>query len=105
VILPTHEEGFGHVILEAMLLKRPVLGTPVGGIKDSIIDDYNGLLFPINDDVKLAKQVLRINSDVELSHRLIQNGYKTVTEKFTPQAHTKQCMEALEKVFQNKTPS
>ena len=98
VVLPTHEEGFGHVILESMLLKRLVLATPVGGIKDSIVDDYNGLLFPVDDDEKLAKQILRGHADVDLAQRLIQNGYKTVTEKFTPEAHTHQCVEALQKV-------
>lgn len=95
VVLPTHEEGFGHVILESMLLKRLVLATPVGGINDSIIDDYNGLFFPVEDDEKLAKQMLRGHTDSDLTQRLIENGYKTVTEKFTPQAHTLHCVEAL----------
>ena len=95
VVLPTHEEGFGHVILEAMLLKRPVLATPVGGIKDSIQDGLNGLLFPVQDEKQLAEQIMKIQNDPAFVQRMIENGYKTVTERFTPEAHTQHCLEAL----------
>lgn len=96
VILPTHSEGFGHVILEAMLLRRPVIATPVGGIKDSIEDGVNGLSFPVNDDKTLADKIMMLHIDKELVARLTENGYKTVTEKFNPENHTRKCIEALE---------
>lgn len=102
VVLPTHEEGFGHVILEAMLLKRPALATPVGGIKDSICDGENGLLFPVQDDQRLAEQILRVHRDPALTPRIIENGYKTVTERFTPEAHTAKIVEGFEHMFQNR---
>ena len=99
VVLPTHEEGFGHVILEAMLLKRPALATPVGGILDSIRPDDNGLLFPVQDDQRLAEQILRVHQDSALAHRIIENGYKTVTERFTPEAHTAKIVEGFGRIF------
>jgi glycosyltransferase involved in cell wall biosynthesis len=98
IVLPTHEEGFGHVILEAMLLKRPALATPVGGIKDSIQDEINGLLFPVGDDKRLSEQILRIYRDKALRQRILENGYKTVTERFTPEAHTARIIEGLERI-------
>jgi glycosyltransferase involved in cell wall biosynthesis len=102
VVLPTHEEGFGHVILEAMLLKRPAIATPVGGIKDSIQDGHNGLLFPLQDDARLAEQILRVHIDPAFVQRMIDNGYKTVTERFTPQAHTKHCLDTLREIINLK---
>ena len=98
VVLPTHEEGFGHVILEAMLLKRPAVASPVGGIMDSIQNGLNGLLFPVQDDERLAEQIIRIHNDAALRQRIIDNGYKTVTERFTPQAHTEKVIEGLEAI-------
>jgi len=103
VVLPTHEEGFGHVILESMLLKRPALATPVGGIKDSIYHGLNGLLFPVQDDERLAEQIVQIQNDPSLARRMIENGFKTVTERFTPQAHTERCLESLKKIAVGKT--
>src|SRR5205814_830507 len=42
--LPSVEEGFGLVILEAMLCERPVIATPVGCVPELIQDRVNGLV-------------------------------------------------------------
>lgn len=42
--LPSAEEGFGLVILEAMLCERPILATQVGCVPDTIVDRVNGLV-------------------------------------------------------------
>ena len=95
VILPTYTEGFGHVILEGMLLRRPIVATYVGGIKDSIKNGVNGLTFPVDDDRALADCIERIISDEKLADSLVQNGYKTITENFNPKIHTKRVADAL----------
>ncbi|MFH0982609.1 MAG: glycosyltransferase family 4 protein [Planctomycetota bacterium] len=95
VVLPTHTEGFGHVILEAMLLRRPAVTTHVGGIKDSIEDGVNGLIFPVEDDAALAIQLKRLATDSRCVSMLVNNGYKTVMEKFNPPLHTRRVTEAL----------
>jgi L-malate glycosyltransferase len=102
VILPTHSEGFGHVILEAMLLRRPVIATPIGGIKDSIEDGINGLFFSINDDKTLAAKIKLLYTDKQLVAKLTENGYRTVTERFNPENHTKLFVEALKKAVEAK---
>jgi glycosyltransferase involved in cell wall biosynthesis len=99
IVLPTHSEGFGHVILEAMLLRRPVIATPVGGIKDSIDDGTNGLLFPINDDKTLAARIKLLYTDTQLSAKVVENGYRTATERFNPENHTKLFVTALKKAI------
>jgi glycosyltransferase involved in cell wall biosynthesis len=102
MVLPTHEEGFGHVILEAMLLKRPALATPVGGIMDSIYNGLNGLNFAVADDERLAEQILKVYNNPSLAERIVESGYKTVTERFTPEAHTAKVMEGLERMSKSK---
>jgi glycosyltransferase involved in cell wall biosynthesis len=42
--LPSAEEGFGLVVLEAMLCERPVIATRVGCVPDLIADRVNGLV-------------------------------------------------------------
>jgi len=75
----------------------------VGGIMDSIYNGLNGLLFPVQDDERLAEQIIRIQKDPSLARRIIDNGFKTVTERFTPQAHTERCLESLKKIAVGKT--
>ncbi len=42
--LPSAEEGFGLVLLEAMLCERPIIATEVGCVPDLIEDRVNGLV-------------------------------------------------------------
>ncbi len=95
VVLPTHTEGFGRVALEAMLLRRPAVTTPAGGMKDSIQDGYDGLFFPVDDDEALCRQLVRLVTDHEFAAKLVENGYRTVTEKFNAEAHTKRVLDAF----------
>lgn len=43
-ILPSREDNLPNVMLEALASGLPVIGTPVGGIKESITHGFNGLL-------------------------------------------------------------
>jgi glycosyltransferase involved in cell wall biosynthesis len=42
-IFPTQEESLGNTMLEAMSCGLPVIGTPIGGLLDVIIPNFNGL--------------------------------------------------------------
>lgn len=99
VILPTHEEGFGHVILEAMLLKVPVIATAVGGIKDSIENNVNGILIKVDDYKALADGINKIVGEPLFAKKLVENAYQTVTQRFAPENHTKLFIEAVEKAI------
>lgn len=63
VILPSHTEGMGSVLLEATLAGVPVVGTRAGGIPDAIANEVNGLLVDVNDAASLAEAILRLKSD------------------------------------------
>jgi len=102
VVVPSHTEGFCHVVLEAMLLRCPVIATSVGGIKDSIEDEKNGLIFPVDDDETLAGHIKQLAADEQYVDRLVENGYKTATEKFNPEIHTKRVTQALIEAVKRK---
>jgi glycosyltransferase involved in cell wall biosynthesis len=47
--LPSSGEGFGLVFLEAMAMKKPVIGTQLGGIPDIVEDGRQGILLERRD--------------------------------------------------------
>jgi glycosyltransferase involved in cell wall biosynthesis len=74
-------EGMPLTLLEAMASGVPVIGSDVLGINEVITDNINGLLFPKNDEKKLAELIKRLLRDNDLRKRLIQEG-KSFVEKY-----------------------
>lgn len=59
-VLTSRFEGMPNVLLEAMLLRLPVVATAVDGSRDVIADGETGWLVPDDDDAAMAEAVLRI---------------------------------------------
>ena len=60
MVLPSLSEGLGRVIIEAMLVGTPVIGSRVGGIPDIISDGENGLLVEPDDADDLLRALRQI---------------------------------------------
>ena len=56
LVLSSHYETFGTVIIEAMACGIPVVSTDAG-IASSVIHDENGLLIPVNDESSLKTAI------------------------------------------------
>ncbi|MGH7719402.1 MAG: glycosyltransferase family 4 protein, partial [Gemmatimonadaceae bacterium] len=69
-VLPSRDEGFGIVFLEAMLMRVPVIGTRVIGSVDAVEDGVTGLLVPYQNAGALSEAVLRVFRDELLVRRM-----------------------------------
>ncbi|MDZ7961402.1 MAG: glycosyltransferase family 4 protein [Aulosira sp. DedQUE10] len=63
-------EPFGIVIIEAMVLGKPVIAGDAGGPREIITDGVNGLLTPYNDADALAIAILRYLDDQEFTNSI-----------------------------------
>ena len=71
-VYPSHYEGFGLPVLEAM-----TLGTPVVTANTSSLPEVTGnaaLLVNPNDQIQLAEAILKVISDSQLRQELIRKG-------------------------------
>jgi glycosyltransferase involved in cell wall biosynthesis len=94
-VLPSVEEGFGLVLVEAQLCKRPVIGARSGGITDIVEHDTSGLLVTPDDAQDLASAMERILGDFQLALRLAEGGYQSALKKYSPQAVLEKYLEVL----------
>lgn len=74
IVQPSHDEGLGSTLLDAMQLGRPIVASRTGGIPDVVIDGESGLLVPPGDPVQLADAVRRGLTEPELAARLVDGG-------------------------------
>jgi glycosyltransferase involved in cell wall biosynthesis len=77
VAIPSRQEAFGRVALEAMSYGCPTVASCTGGLAELIKDGDNGLLFEIDDAAALAKSIIKLTSDSFLRHSIIAEGRKT----------------------------
>jgi glycosyltransferase involved in cell wall biosynthesis len=89
VVLPSVDEGFGLVLVEAQLCRIPVIGADSGGIPDIIEHEKTGLLFPAGDSTSLANCIKRILTDERLTNEIISNAYEEARSRFSPDSAAK----------------
>jgi glycosyltransferase involved in cell wall biosynthesis len=67
---PSHTEGFGLAVAEAMASALPVVATRVGSLAELIDDGRTGLLVPPADPPALAAAIIRLLTNRELATQL-----------------------------------
>lgn len=74
-VLSSGWEGFGHVIVEAMVAGVPVVSTDCDyGPGEIVTDGYNGVLSPVGDEKELAKHILELAKDKEKMKQFCVRG-------------------------------
>jgi phosphatidyl-myo-inositol dimannoside synthase len=77
-VLPSGNEGFGIVFLEAMFFGAPVIAAAEKGAMDVVRDGESGLLVRFGDSVALKRAIERLSRDPELRERLRRAGRSSV---------------------------
>lgn len=81
--LPSLEEGFGLVFVEAALHGVPSVGGAVGGVPEAIVDDQTGILVPPTDTAALAHALRRLHHDPAYRRRLGESARDRALSRFT----------------------
>ena len=97
LVVPSLSESFGITILEAMSCGIPVIASDVGGIREIVRNEWNGLLVPRESHVAISDAILRLWSDDSLRSKIISNGFKSI-EPYKQEAFILSHMEAYKSI-------
>lgn len=82
-VLPTLEEALGTAFVEAMAMKKPVIGSRVGGVPEVIDEGRNGLLVDPGDPAGLAAAIIRLLQNPELARAMGERGRAIAATEFS----------------------
>lgn len=77
-IMPSREEGFGRVAIEAMAAGTPVLATPVGGVPDVVPDERF-----LSSYEKFPETLAKLLEDSDMKKQMSRAGLEFVADNFT----------------------
>ncbi|MCW3110760.1 MAG: glycosyltransferase family 4 protein [Segetibacter sp.] len=83
LVLPSHNESFGIVFLEAWSCKKPVIGASIGAVRDVISDGVDGLLMQMDNESSLAEKLTELIKSETLRKTMGENGFSKVKENYT----------------------
>lgn len=92
-------EPFGITPVEAMACGTPVIGSSVGGIKYTVVDDVTGNLVPPNDPEALADRAARLASNPKLREAFRRAAIRRARARFTWRNVTLAIAELCEEVI------
>src|SRR3989338_1524504 len=95
-VLPSLNEGMGKVLIEAMLLKKPIIASNVGGIPDLIRDGENGILVNPASPDELARSIIELLKS-EYRRREMGNKGRIMAESYSDKA----VVDKIEKLYES----
>ena len=81
LVVPSHNEGFGRVVIEGMARGLPVVANRVGGIPE-ILDETTGVLVPPRSPRALADATVALLRDPAGAHAMGEQGRQRVLSSF-----------------------
>jgi glycosyltransferase involved in cell wall biosynthesis len=99
-IFPSHYEGQGGALVEAMLAAKPIIGSDIAVVAESIQDNYSGLLFRLRNSTDLAKKMLWVTEYPEEAKQLGYQAREVALKRFNVDEVAKQHEELYLRVIE-----
>jgi glycosyltransferase involved in cell wall biosynthesis len=84
LVVPSLNEGFGRVIIEANAVGKPVVACNAAAIPEVVEEGETGFLVPVRNPPALAEAVLRVLDDHHWRSRVAMIAPARVRERFAP---------------------
>lgn len=94
-ILPSRVEGLSNALLEAMSWGVPVIVSDIPTHKDLVHSGVNGLSVPVGDSAALAREILALCDNDEISVSMASKGRDTIISEYS----IEHVVDLLEKLY------
>ena len=102
-VLTSEREGLPRVILEAMLMGKPVVASKIPGVVELVIEGETGFLVPPKNPEAFAEKILTLINNPELRKKFGECGRKRILENFTIDKYVKGVEKVFEEILRNNT--
>jgi len=82
LVVPSHEEAFGLVAVEAMVHRLPVIASALPTFRDMIADRETGLLVDVGDVDGLVRAMAEVLADDAMRERVGRAAYAMVRDRY-----------------------
>lgn len=96
-------EGTPISVMEAMAAEKPLILTAVGGMVEMAQDEVSALMIPAKSPESIATSILRLKNESTLREQLATTARKTVEERYTVEAMTRQQINIYNEVVEGKS--
>lgn len=97
-VFPTENEAFGISLIEAMACGLPIISTHIGGLKDVVIHEQNGLVVEAGNFGQLHGAINTLITDASLSASLRKAALKAVQHQYTRDIVTKEYIKLFKRL-------
>jgi phosphatidylinositol alpha-1,6-mannosyltransferase len=98
-VLPSAQEGFGLVYLEAMAAGKPVIAARAGAVPEVVVDGVTGVLVDYGDIESLAAAIDRLSNDEALRRKMGEAGRMRFLENFGFEQATRKVAALLQDII------
>lgn len=81
-LLPSLWEGFGYVLAEAAMCKKPIIAFDVSSNPELMINNETGFLSPVNDVEAFLNKIFILQEHPQRAIEFGNNGFQFIKEKF-----------------------
>lgn len=98
-VLPTHEDCFPLVLLEALQASLPIVTTYEGAIPEIVEQDVNGLIVPAKNPELLAKAIFKLCKNPDMRSEFGIAGRLKFDQKYTLEKFENRFLQVIDKVL------
>jgi len=100
LLMPSHREGLPMILIEALCIGTPVIGSSVGGLKYLVSN--NGILFSPQNTIEIVDSLKLFNKDKSIYLDIALEMTKEFQKRFHPNRWAKDTIKVYKKVLSHK---